>query len=301
MVKSRSGRVACRSFPRNVLLSVGIAGLGLVSAACASTPAALTTPSTGPATSDTTTTLPATRSTPATTPVVGATAQVTLVVPTGNGGGTLATPRTLTVPTGWSAEVWARVPEARFEAWTPEGDLLVSVPGAGEIVELVPRTDPAAPPAQHVLLSGLAQPQGMAFAKVDGQETLYVGESDQIDRYPWHAGDVTGTRTVIAAGLPDLDPSGDDDHRPKDMAVGTNGTVYFDVGSSSNANPDDRTSSPARAVIMAVEPDGTKLHVVATGVRNGEGLSIAPDGTLWSAVNERDNVTFPLSTSRTGG
>jgi glucose/arabinose dehydrogenase len=45
---------------------------------------------------------------------------------------------------------------------------------------------------------------------------------------------------------------------------------------------------------MSVNPDGKDLRVVATGVRNGEGLSIAPDGTLWSAVNERDNITFPF-------
>ena len=66
--------------------------------------------------------------------------------------------------------------------------------------------------------------------------------------------------------------------------------MYFDVGSSSNANPDDRTFSPPRAVIMAVNPDGSHLRVVETGVRNGEGLAVAPDGSVWTAVNNRDNV-----------
>jgi glucose/arabinose dehydrogenase len=105
---------------------------------------------------------------------------------------------------------------------------------------------------------------------------------------------------VVAGDLPDLDPSGDDVHRQKDMAVGADGTIYFDVGSSSNANPDDRTSTPPRGVIMAVDADGKGLRVVASGVRNGEGLSIAPDGTLWSAVNERDNITFPFHQSYAG-
>ena len=100
-------------------------------------------------------------------------------------------------------------------------------------------------------------------------------------------------RTVIAAGLPDLDPGGDDDHRLKDVTVAADGTVYFNVGSSSNADPDDRTMTPQRAVIMAVRPDGTGLRVVERGVRNGEGLALAPDGTVWTAVNERDNIPYP--------
>jgi glucose/arabinose dehydrogenase len=214
-----------------------------------------------------------------------------LDVPAGESGGALSTPRSLTMPAGWSARVWARVPGARMEAWTPEGDLLVSVPGDGNIVEL--RPDAAGTATVTTLLSGLTYPQGMAFAKLNGQWVLYVAESDQIDRYPWGASGISGARTVIAKGLPDLDPSGDDVHRPKDVAVTADGTVYFNVGSSSNANPDDRTMSPQRAVIMAVRPDGTDLRVVERGVRNGEGLAVAPDGTVWTAVNERDNIPYP--------
>ena len=32
----------------------------------------------------------------------------------------------------------------------------------------------------------------------------------------------------------------------------------------------------------------------ATGVRNGTGLAIAPDGSVWTAVNNRDNVPRPV-------
>jgi glucose/arabinose dehydrogenase len=216
----------------------------------------------------------------------------TLVVPAGEGGGALATPRQLTVPSGWTARVWARVPGARMEAWTPQGDLLVSVPDSGDIMELRPGT--AGTATVTTLLSGLTNPQGMAFARLDGRRVLYVAETDQIDRYPWGSGGIGGARTVIAKRLPDLDPSGDDVHRPKDVAVTAAGTVYFNVGSSSNASPDDRTMSPQRAVIMSVRPDGTDLRVAERGVRNGEGLAVAPDGTVWTAVNERDNIPYPV-------
>jgi glucose/arabinose dehydrogenase len=214
-----------------------------------------------------------------------------LAEPAGEGGGALATPRTLTVPAGWTARVWARVPDARMEAWTPEGDLLVSDPANGTIMEL--RPDAAGTAVSKTLLAGLTNPQGLAFARLDGQWVLYVAESDQLDRYPWAAAGISGARTVIAARLPDLDPDGDDVHRAKDVTVAADGTVYFNVGSSSNASPGDRTMSPQRAVIMAVRPDGTGLRVVERGVRNGEGLAVAPDGTVWTAVNERDNIPYP--------
>jgi glucose/arabinose dehydrogenase len=231
------------------------------------------------------------QSLPAIAYAAAADSTTTLAVPAGEGGGALSAPHTLTVPAGWTATVWARVPDARMEAWTPEGDLLVSQPARGSVVELRPGA--AGTATVTTLLSGLTNPQGLAFATVGGATVLYVAESDQIGRYPWGPRGIGGARTVLAAALPDLDPAGDDVHRMKDVTVAADGTVYFNVGSSSNANPDDRTMMPQRAVIMAVRPDGTDLRVVERGVRNGEGLAVAPDGTVWTAVNERDNIPYP--------
>lgn len=242
---------------------------------------------------------PAPAATPAATTArqVAARSRVQLIVPPGQGGGALAAPRTVTVPAGWTARVWARVPNARMEAWAPEGDLLVSEPANGRIVELRPGAHGTAAP--RTLLSGLTTPQGMAFARFAGHWVLYVGESDQIDRYPWGARGISGARTVIVAHLPDQ-PAGDDNHPDKDVAVAPDGTVYFGVGSASNATPADRTSVPPRAVIMAVSPRGRHLRVVERGVRNGEGLAVAPGGSVWTAVNNRDNIPFPFHSSYAG-
>lgn len=115
---------------------------------------------------------------------------VTLVVPRGLGGAPFTRTRKVVVPIGWMARVWARVPDARMEAWTPEGDLLVSEPGDNTIVELRPGNGRAA--HKRTLLTGLISPQGMAFARLNGRWVLYVGEAGQIDRYPWRNNGIAG-------------------------------------------------------------------------------------------------------------
>lgn len=221
-------------------------------------------------------------------------ASVDVSVPAGNGGGAFASPRELSIPRGWKVEVWARVTAARFMAWTPEHTLLVSVPSAGTVVELEPGANPATPPHQRVLLSGLTEPQGMAFDTFDGQRVLFVAESDQIDRYVWLGSAGVGARTVIAHNLPDVDPRGDDDHRLKNLVVGPEHRVYVNVGSAFNASTLDIAGNPPRASVVSFAADGSDMRVLATGVRNGEGLSFAPDGTLWAAINERDEIPYPF-------
>jgi glucose/arabinose dehydrogenase len=216
--------------------------------------------------------------------------EVTLSVPSSLDGGSLGSPHQVEVPPGWTASVWARPEGARMMAVTPEGNLLVSRPSSGVVLELA---GGAVAETENVVLSGLESPQGLAFAQRSGKWVLYVGESDQIDAYPWGEGKA-GKQQVIAPDLPDEEPSGDDIHRQKDVVVAPDGTIYFDVGSSSNASPADRGYDPPRGVIDSVAPDGGALKVVMEGVRNGEGLAVAPDGSVWTAVNNRDEIEYPF-------
>jgi glucose/arabinose dehydrogenase len=216
---------------------------------------------------------------------------VTLHVPAAMRGGELSEPHQLTVPNGWKASVWARPKGARMLAFTPEGNLLVSKPGDGAVIEL---SGGKMAEGEKVVLAGLESPQGLAFTKRGGEWVLYVGESDEIDAFPWHGHGKVGARNVLASNLPDEQPAGDDIHRQKDVAVAPDGTVFFDVGSSSNATPADRSYDPPRGVIDSVGPDGGKVTVVMRGVRNGEGLAVAPDGTVWTAINDRDEIPYPF-------
>jgi glucose/arabinose dehydrogenase len=193
-------------------------------------------------------------------------------------------PRQALVPAGWTLSVWARVPKARLAAWAPDGTLLVSVPSSGQLLTLESGHE-------SVLLDGLDQPHGLAFAG----NTLYVAESDQIDAYDYADGAATNRRT-IAAGLPAArspDLHGAYAHALKSVAVGRDGAVYFSIGSTGNITADDRTANPPRATIMRVAPGGGAAQPFSTGVRNGTGLAIAPDGSVWTAVNNRDNVANP--------
>ncbi len=216
---------------------------------------------------------------------------VTLTVPSAMRSGELSSPHQLTVPKGWTASVWARPEGARMEAITPEGNLLVSKPSAGVVVELSGESQAE---GERIVLAGLESPQGLAFAERGGAWVLYVGESDQIDAFPWLGEGKVGAPKAIAPNLPDEQPAGDDIHRQKDVVVAPDGRIYFDVGSSSNASPADRGYHPPRGVIDSVGPDGGKVTVVMKGVRNGEGLAPAPDGTVWTAVNNRDEIPYPF-------
>jgi glucose/arabinose dehydrogenase len=233
--------------------------------------------------------------------VAGATQAFTTVklsVPSNNRAAPFNQTRSLKVPKGWTAQVWARVPSARFAIWTPQNDLLISVPTTGQVVELIPGTNPAAVPKQRVILSGLNQPQGLAFDTVGGKKVLYVAETDKLDRYVWSSSGTVGARTVLASGLPSTNPDGTAAHTLKEVVVAADHTIYVDIGSSSNVNTVDPTAKPPRAVVMAYQPNG-KGRVFATGIRNGDGLSFDPDGNLWTAVNERDAIAYPFH--RTSG
>ncbi|AKK30146.1 gluconolaconase [Mycobacterium sp. EPa45] len=215
-------------------------------------------------------------------------APVPVAVPAELGGTPFDMPRRALVPPGWTMAVWARVPKARLAAWAPDGALLVSVPAAGRVLRLVP----ARPrPQQSVLLDGLDQPHGLAF---DGG-TLYVAESDEVDAFDYR-GSVADGRRVVAGGLPDdrsPELGGAYAHALKSVAVGRDGAVYFSIGSTGNITADDRTAEPPRATIMRIPPEGGPARPFATGVRNGTGLAVAPDGAVWTAVNNRDQVPDP--------
>ncbi len=217
-------------------------------------------------------------------PVSTGLAEVTVAVPDGMDQTPFDQPRRALVPRGWTLEVWARTSKPRLAAWAPDGSLIVSIPRTGQLLSIRDGRS-------EVLLDGLNQPHGLAFAG----DTLYVAESDRVDAYRYRGGSATDRRT-IADGLPDArspELRGAYSHALKSVAIGPDGAVYFSIGSTGNISAEDRAATPPRATIMRVPPGGGAMEAFATGVRNGTGLAVAPDGSVWTAVNNRDNVADP--------
>jgi uncharacterized protein (TIGR03437 family) len=219
----------------------------------------------------------------------GASLSRSVTVPSGMRIGVFSSDQFLTVPPGYQISVWARVTNARFLAVAPNGDVFVSQPDLGQI--LILRPDPTGgDPTQFVYASGLRGPQGLAFDTVNGVTWLYVGESNQIDRYVYKAGDTAApTKNVLVRNLLDHDA-----HPYKDVAIAPDHTVYFGFGSSCNACSTDISANPQLAAIYAMNPDGSNLQRFASGLRNPEGLAFVPGtNTLWAAVNNRDEIIYP--------
>ncbi|GAA2549166.1 PQQ-dependent sugar dehydrogenase [Mycolicibacterium diernhoferi] len=248
----------------------GLAGAALVAACSTEAPAP------GP---------PTVADTSSPAPVSTGLAEVTVTVPDGMDQPPFDQPRRALIPRGWTLEVWARTSKPRLAAWAPDGKLLVSIPSTGQVLSMQPGR------GAEVLLDGLTQPHGLTFAG----DTLYVAESDRVDAYSYRDGSAADRRT-IAGGLPDArspDLRGAYSHALKSVAVGPDGAVYFSIGSTGNISASDRDADPPRATIMRVPAGGSEMEAFATGVRNGTGLAIAPDGSVWTAVNNRDNVADP--------
>lgn len=193
--------------------------------------------------------------------------------------------RSLNLRRGWSAEVWANVPGARRLAWTPDGRLLVSTGAAGTIKLLTPAAGGRGP-IVTTLIDGLRHPQGIDVATRHGRHIIVVGDQTRIVAWDYADGAVSGQRIIID-GL----PSGGHD---RITPVIRGDQVFYNLGSRTNDDPIDRTSTPQRATIARVGLDGTGNRTVATGVRNGSGLDVAPDGTLFASINQADNQPYPF-------
>jgi glucose/arabinose dehydrogenase len=81
-------------------------------------------------------------------------------------------------------------------------------------------------------------------------------------------------------------------HWTKNLIASPDGrSLFVTVGSNSNVAENGLEAEAGRAAIWQVALPGGEASVYATGLRNPNGLSWAPDGkTLWTVVNERDEL-----------
>ena len=139
---------------------------------------------------------------------------------------------------------------------------------------------------RSVLLGGLNSPFGMALA--GGQ--LYVANTDALVRFPYRSG--ATTIDADATKVADLPGGPLNHHWTKNVIASPDGSkLYVTVGSNSNVAEHGMDHEVDRAAILEVDAASGARRVYASGLRNPNGMVWEPaTGTLWTVVNERDEI-----------
>ena len=151
---------------------------------------------------------------------------------------------------------------------------------------------------RHVFLSGLNSPFGMALVG----EQLFVANTDAVLRLPYRsaANRIDEPGTLVAAL-----PAGPINHHwTKNLIASADGRkLYVTVGSNSNVAERGMAAEAERAAVWEVDVASGAHRLYATGLRNPNGLAWVPSGsatqsstpsTLWTVVNERDELGSDL-------
>ncbi|MEM9068610.1 MAG: PQQ-dependent sugar dehydrogenase [Myxococcota bacterium] len=193
----------------------------------------------------------------------------------------------LAVPEGFAVQLFARdVSKARWLAEAPDGTILVAQSREEKITWLLDDNGDGVAEAQGVFAEGdpLDIPFGMAFATVNDETFFFLGNQDEVRRWPWRAGQrsLEGTGTRIT----ELPGGGYRQHWTRNVV--TNGErLFVSVGSRSNVGREDAP----RATVQVMNFDGSERRTWASGLRNPVGLAFHPTtGALYANVNERDHL-----------
>lgn len=176
------------------------------------------------------------------------------------------------------------------------------VPSANRITLLRDANRDGVAETRHVFLQNLNSPFGMALIDHD----LYVANTDAILRFPYIDGETQ--ISAPAEKIADLPAGPVNHHWTKNIIASPDGTVlYATVGSNSNAAENGLDIEQQRAAILRIDLSTRQSRIFASGLRNPNGLGWEPKtGTLWTVVNERDElgsdlVPDYLSSVRDGG
>ncbi len=181
----------------------------------------------------------------------------------------------LRLPPGFSVELVARVPNARGMALSPKGILYVGSRNEGTVsaVEL-----------NHgnrvtVLATKQNMPTGVAYR----DDTLYFSTVSKIYKLPKIDENLASPPkpVLLSDQFPDKEH-----HGWKYLGFGPDGKLYVPVGAPCNICDEDKGDF---ATLKRMNPDGTKIEVIARGVRNSVGFTWHPKtGELWFTDNGRD-------------
>jgi glucose/arabinose dehydrogenase len=211
------------------------------------------------------------------------------------------------VPAGFKIELFAEgLSGPRQMRVAPNGDIFIAETRSGRIRILRAADGATRPSINEIYASGLNGPFGIAFYPAGNDpKWIYVANNDRVIRFPYKAGDLKASSKpeTVVAQLPH-----NGGHSTRDIAFSPDGKrMMISVGSRSN-DAEDMSKPPAgwidnhplgaswddetdRADVLTFDPDGKRLGVFATGIRNCVGLAVHPTtGDLYCSTNERDGL-----------
>jgi len=165
-----------------------------------------------------------------------------------------------------------------------------ATPSANRITLLRDADGDGTAETRTVFLQGLNSPFGMARVG----DSLFVANTDAVVRFPYKEGEtqITASPQKVA----DLPGGPVNHHWTKSLVASPDGSrLYVGVGSNSNIAEGGIEIETDRAAILEIDPATGQRRVFASGLRNPVGLAWQPQsGTLWTAVNERDQLGSDL-------
>lgn len=217
---------------------------------------------------------------------------------------------------GLSVQAFARdLDHPRWVYVLPNGDVLVAETNAperpdaragikGSVMEYVMKKAGAGVPSadritllrdadgdglaeqRSVFLDDLHSPFGMALV----DDHFYVANTDALLRFPYTEGD-TGI-TASGEQVAELPGGALNHHWTKNLIASADGdTLYVAVGSNSNVGENGMDREADRAAILEIDAATGTRRVFAFGLRNPVGMAWhTPSGSLWTVVNERDEL-----------
>ncbi len=201
--------------------------------------------------------------------------------------------KTPTAPEGFKVTKFAgNLRNPRWLYVLPNNDVLVAEAdtdkekSANRITILRDKNNDGFAETRGLFLQELNQPFGMLVMG----DSFYVANTDGVWRYPYHRGQwrITGKGKQIIS----LPAGGYNNHWTRNIiASSDHAKILVSVGSSSNVAEHGMRNEARRANILAFNPDGNNESIYASGLRNPVGMGIYPvDGSVWTVVNERDQL-----------
>jgi glucose/arabinose dehydrogenase len=216
------------------------------------------------------------------------------------------------VPKGFKVSVFAPdTGRARLALRAPNGDIIVSDAGKGQITILRPGAGGDKADPVNVFATGLSRPYGLAlWPSGANPKYLYVANVNSVVRFVYAAGDLKakGEPETVVEKISDTTGG----HTTRTLAFSKDDkTMLLSVGSATNIASSIGPKPPValaqweaqhgvgaawgeetdRAAVLAFDVDGKNRRPFANGLRNCVGMLVHPQtGDLYCSVNERDEL-----------